>query len=116
MVEIEIGVLLDRRITSIQQLTAEIAAWEQQRNAAAARINWRSQPKRLGAPIQNPSRVQAKESNLCAAVLATVDRASPGLFICFSERPHLAEQCADIESPTDRISWTATASLPPCIS
>ena len=44
MVEIEIGVLaaqcLDRRINSIQQLTAEIAAWEQQRNAAAARIKW----------------------------------------------------------------------------
>jgi hypothetical protein len=42
MVEIEIGVLaaqcLDRRINSIQQLTAEIAAWEQQRNAAAAHI------------------------------------------------------------------------------
>ena len=44
MVEIEIAVLaaqcLDRRINSIQQLTAEIAAWEQQRNAAAARIKW----------------------------------------------------------------------------
>jgi len=44
MVEIEIGVLaaqcLDRRINSIQQLTAEIAAWEQQRNAAAAPIKW----------------------------------------------------------------------------
>ena len=44
MVEIEIGVLaaqcLDRRINSIQQLTAEIAAWEQKRNAAAAPIKW----------------------------------------------------------------------------
>ena len=44
MVEIEIGVLaaqcLDRRIESIAQLTAETAAWEQQRNATGARIKW----------------------------------------------------------------------------
>jgi transposase len=44
MVEIEIGVLagqcLDRRIESRGQLAAEIAAWEQQRNAARARIKW----------------------------------------------------------------------------
>ena len=44
MVEIEIGVLrgqcLDRRIGDRERLDAEIAAWEQQRNAAGARINW----------------------------------------------------------------------------
>jgi transposase len=44
MVEIEIGVLagqcLDRRIESHGQLAAEIALWEQQRNAAGARIKW----------------------------------------------------------------------------
>jgi transposase len=44
MVEIEIGVLaaqcLDRRIESIEQLAAETAAWQQQRNAVGARINW----------------------------------------------------------------------------
>ena len=44
MVEIEIGVLaaqcLDRRIESSEQLAAEIAAWEQQRNATSARIKW----------------------------------------------------------------------------
>jgi transposase len=44
MVEIEIGVLagqcLDRRIGSIEQLAAEIAVWERQRNAAGARIKW----------------------------------------------------------------------------
>jgi transposase len=44
MVEIEIGVLrtqcLDRRIDSKCQLVAEIAAWEQRRNAEKARINW----------------------------------------------------------------------------
>lgn len=44
MVEIEIGVLrsqcLDRRIAIPEQLVSEIAAWEQQRNAAKARIAW----------------------------------------------------------------------------
>ena len=44
MVEIEIGVLasqcLDRRIESRMKLAAETAAWEQQRNAAGARIKW----------------------------------------------------------------------------
>jgi transposase len=44
MVEIEIGVLatqcLDRRIDSYSCLLAETAAWEKQRNAARARINW----------------------------------------------------------------------------
>jgi transposase len=44
MVEIEIGVLrsqcLDRRIDSKEQITAEIAAWEQRRNAEQARIKW----------------------------------------------------------------------------
>jgi transposase len=44
MVEIEIGVLrgqcLDRRIDNRERLVAEIAAWEQQRNASGARIKW----------------------------------------------------------------------------
>ena len=44
MVEIEIGVLrgqcLDRRIGEPDRLRAEIAAWEQQRNAAGSRITW----------------------------------------------------------------------------
>jgi hypothetical protein len=44
MVEIEIGVLrsqcLDRRIDDSKRLTAEIAAWQRQRNAACARIKW----------------------------------------------------------------------------
>jgi hypothetical protein len=44
MVEIEIGVLrgqcLDRRIDCKEQLEAEIAAWERQRNASGARIKW----------------------------------------------------------------------------
>ena len=44
MVEIEIGALrgqcLDRRIDDPRRLISEIAAWEQQRNAAGARIKW----------------------------------------------------------------------------
>lgn len=44
MVEIEIGVLrgqcLDRRIGDRQALEDEIAAWQGQRNATGARINW----------------------------------------------------------------------------
>src|SRR5215831_10785554 len=44
MVEIEIGVLrgqcLDQRIDNRERLVSEIAAWERQRNASAARIKW----------------------------------------------------------------------------
>jgi len=44
MVEIEIGVLrsqcLDRRLPDPDRLVAEIGAWERQRNAVSARINW----------------------------------------------------------------------------
>jgi transposase len=44
MVEIEIGVLrgqcLDRRIDYPEELKCEIGAWERQRNATGARINW----------------------------------------------------------------------------
>jgi len=44
MVEIEIGVLatqcLDRRIENIEQLNAETALWERQRNLAGDRIKW----------------------------------------------------------------------------
>ncbi|MBY5438769.1 IS630 family transposase, partial [Rhizobium leguminosarum] len=44
MVEIEIGVLrsqcLDRRIDNKDTIIAEVAAWEQQRNAHGAKIQW----------------------------------------------------------------------------
>ena len=44
MVEIEIGVLhsqcLDRRIDDKQTIRAEIAAWQQRRNAEGAQIQW----------------------------------------------------------------------------
>ena len=45
MVEIEIGVLrgqcLDRRIGERATLEAEITAWQTQRNASGARIQWK---------------------------------------------------------------------------
>ena len=45
MAEIELGILgrqcLDRRIDNTEALTREVAAWETQRNAAEAKVNWR---------------------------------------------------------------------------
>lgn len=45
MAEVEISVLteqcLDRRIESVERLTHEVAAWEAERNAAKATIDWR---------------------------------------------------------------------------
>ena len=45
MAEIELGILgrqcLDRRIDNAEELTREVAAWEAQRNAAKAKVNWR---------------------------------------------------------------------------
>jgi hypothetical protein len=45
MSEIELGILgrqcLDRRIDNAETLTREVAAWEAQRNAAKAKVNWR---------------------------------------------------------------------------
>ena len=44
MVEIEIGVLrsqcLDRRIDDKETILAEVAAWQQRRNAEGAQIHW----------------------------------------------------------------------------
>ena len=45
MAEIELGILgrqcLDRRIDNVEMLTREVAAWEAQRNAVKAKVNWR---------------------------------------------------------------------------
>ena len=45
MAEVEIAVLssqcLDRRIPDLQTLTAEVAAWEEERNRTATTIDWR---------------------------------------------------------------------------
>jgi len=45
MAEIELGILarqcLDRRIPTLDRLIAEVAAWEDERNAAAVTIDWR---------------------------------------------------------------------------
>jgi transposase len=81
MVEIEIGVLrgqcLDRRIDSKEQLEAEIAAWERQRNASGARIKWmfttdkgpRQNGQGLPAARFPTARAKPKSHNHCAALL-----------------------------------------------
>jgi hypothetical protein len=66
MVEIEIGVLrrqcLDRRIGDRQQLVTEITAWEDQRNAAAARVRWMFTTERARAKLARAYPDPAKES------------------------------------------------------
>jgi transposase len=70
MVEIEIGVLqgqcLNRRIDNPEWLANEIAAWEQQRNKARARINWMFTTDKARAKIGRAYPDTAKESkSLC---------------------------------------------------
>jgi transposase len=66
MVEIEIGVLrgqcLDRRIGERDQLVAEIAAWEQQRNAAGCRVTWMFTTERARAKMARAYPDPSKES------------------------------------------------------
>jgi transposase len=66
MVEIEIGVLrgqcLDRRIGDRDLLCSEIAAWQKQRNAAGARINWMFTTERARAKMGRAYPVVPNES------------------------------------------------------
>jgi hypothetical protein len=66
MVEIEIGVLrgqcLDRRIGERELLISEIAAWERQRNANAARIKWMFTTQRARAKLARAYPEPIKES------------------------------------------------------
>jgi hypothetical protein len=66
MVEIEIGVLrgqcLDRRIDDAKWLRREIAAWEQQRNTARARIKWMFTTDKARAKMGHAYPDTAKES------------------------------------------------------
>jgi hypothetical protein len=65
-VEIEIGVLrgqcLDRRIDDPDWLRREIDAWERQRNAADARINWMFTTDKARAKMRRAYPVTPKES------------------------------------------------------
>jgi hypothetical protein len=84
MVEIEIGVLrgqcLGRRIGERKQLVSQIAAWENQRNAAKARIKWMFTVDRARTKLARAYPDPAKEScspfqvagteNLCLFVQA----------------------------------------------
>jgi len=66
MVEIEIGVLrrqcLDRRIGERLRLVTEIAAWEDQRNAAGVRVKWMFTTERARAKLARAYPDPAKES------------------------------------------------------
>ena len=80
MVEIEIGVLrgqcLDRRIDDPNRLASEIAAWERQRNAAKARINWMFTTEKARAKLGPAYPDTSKESkSLCRGT--SVGRAMP---------------------------------------
>ena len=66
MVEIEIGVVRrqcrDRRIGARQRLGTELAAWEDQRNAAGARVRWMFTTERARAKLARAYPDPAKES------------------------------------------------------
>ncbi len=66
MVEIEIGVLrnqcLDRRIGERKQLSAQIAAWERERNDARARVKWMFTTERARTKLARAYPDPAKES------------------------------------------------------
>ena len=66
MVEIEIGVLrgqcLDRRIAERGKLVSEIDAWQRQRNASGARIDWRFTTHKAREKLTRAYQVHAKES------------------------------------------------------
>ena len=78
MVEIEIGVLaaqcLDRRIASIDKLAAETALWEQQRNAAGARIKWMFTTEKARAKIGRAYPPPQTSSAQAQGVKTTVQR------------------------------------------
>ncbi|SJM34865.1 transposase [Mesorhizobium delmotii] len=63
---VEIGVLrgqcLDRRIETRGSLTAEVAAWENQRNNSGARINWMFSTKQARLKLAKAYPIPAKES------------------------------------------------------
>jgi hypothetical protein len=78
MAEVELAVLssqcLDRRIPDITTLTAEVAAWEQERNRTATAIDWRFTTqdarvrlKRLYPSHDQPSRSRARHRSKSAA-------------------------------------------------
>ncbi|MGH7212363.1 MAG: IS630 family transposase [Acetobacteraceae bacterium] len=66
MVEIEIGVLrsqcLDRRIGEREQLASQIAAWQQRRNDARARVKWMFTTERARTKLAHTYPDPAKES------------------------------------------------------
>jgi hypothetical protein len=78
MVEFDVGVLrsqcLDRRLPSKQNLIAETAAWERQRNLSKARIKWMfSTDKARGHNVLSlPTAHRSRDAN--QRVITTVQR------------------------------------------
>ena len=66
LVSIEIGVLrnqcLDRRLADPNRMIAEIAAWEQLRNAAGARVKWMFTTERARTKLARAYPEPTKES------------------------------------------------------
>jgi hypothetical protein len=56
------GQCLDRRIDDPKRLISEIAAWERQRNAAAARIKWMFTTEKARAKMRRAYPATSKES------------------------------------------------------
>jgi transposase len=78
MVEIEIGVLaaqcLDRRIANTEQLAAEIAVWQRQRNATGARIKWMFTTEKARAKMGRAYPQHQADSGQVQRVKITVQR------------------------------------------
>jgi hypothetical protein len=68
------GQCLDRRIGSKDQLEAEIAAWERQRNASGARIKWMFTTDKARAKMGRPTRSPFPTAGLSQRVIITVQR------------------------------------------
>lgn len=73
MVEIEIGVLcgrcLDRQIGNAKRLASEIAAWQNQRNNARARIKWMFATDKARSKMARAYPPRSKSHNHCAEIL-----------------------------------------------
>jgi hypothetical protein len=107
MVEVEIGVLqgqcLDRIIDDPKRLISEIAAWEKQRNAAAASIKWMFTTEKARTKMGRAYPSRPKSHNHCAEVLVIRAQAS-------SARPNLSARAGF--SYRSAIAWTAAPEIP----
>ena len=125
MVEIEISVLatqcLDRRIESYTRLVAETAAWEKQRNAARARVNWMFTTEKARAkmgrayPKARASLAGSKESKpLCRGTSASAALFLGWDALDFLGRPLLPAGLFIARNSPEARSLFVQALAPPC--